>query len=269
LPVGTSAELGAQDLLIIATKGQDVARALPDILPLLHADTTVVSALNGLPWWFTQDFPGPLNNIALESVDPGGLVAAAIAPQRVVGCVVHASISRTAPGCIQVGKIGRLIFGEPAGHHSERVRWLAGACARAGVTAVASDNIRLEIWSKLWGNMNMNPISALTRAPTARMLGDPDVRALCLRMMEEMDQAGRRIGLPLDMSASERIAVTLKLGGFRTSMLNDLENGAPLEYAPLLGAVVEVAQRVGVPAPYCETVLALVRQLSQSISERG
>jgi 2-dehydropantoate 2-reductase len=184
----------------------------------------------------------------------------------VVGGVVHASICRTAPGCIRIDGIDKLILGEPSGELSVRVRQLCELFTQAGVNAIASDNIRLAIWSKLWGNMNMNPISALTRATTTQLLSDPSTRALCLRMMQEMAQAGERIGLPFTMTAAERIDVTLKLGGFKTSMLNDLEAGLPLEYAPMLGGVVEVAQRLGVPAPCCETVLALVSLLSQSTS---
>jgi 2-dehydropantoate 2-reductase len=263
---GCSAELGPQDLVIIATKAQDVGRALPDLLPLLHANTTVVAALNGVPWWFTQRFSGPLQNVVLQSVDPDGAIATAIAAGRAVGCVVHASVTRTAPGCISVGKADRLIFGEPAGGGSGRVQWLAETFERGGVKSTVSDNIRMDTWAKLWGNMNMNPISALTRAGTARMLADAEVRTLCLRMMDEMAAVGARIGLPFAMSASERMAVTLKLGDFRTSMLQDLDHGASLEYQPQLGAVVEIARQAGVAAPYCESVLGLIRQLSVSVS---
>ena len=263
---GSSAELGPQDLVIIATKSQDVGRALPDLLPLLHASTTIVAALNGVPWWFNQRFAGPLQDVVLQSVDPDGAIATAIAAERAVGCVVHASVTRTAPGCISVGKADRLIFGEPAGGSSGRVQWLAETFARSGVKSTVSDNIRMDVWAKLWGNMNMNPISALTRAGTARMLADAEVRALCLRMMEEMAAVGARIGLPFAMSASERMAITLKLGDFRTSMLQDLDHGASLEYQPQLGAVVEIARQAGVAAPYCESVLGLIRQLSVSVS---
>lgn len=266
LRAASARELGPQDVVVIATKAQDVARAAADIGMLLGPDTTVVSALNGLPWWFTQQFPGPLDNVVLESVDPGGAVAALIEARRTVGCVVHASVSRAAPGHILVGKVDKLIFGEPSGAASERVRWLVETFARGGVPTVSSPNIRMDTWAKLWGNMNMNPLSALTRATTGRLLDDPDVRTLCLRMMEEMAAAGERIGLPFAMPATERMAVTRKLGDFRTSMLQDVQNGVPLEYQPQLGAVVEVARHCGVPAPFCESVLGLIRQLSNSLS---
>jgi 2-dehydropantoate 2-reductase len=261
-------ELGPQDLLIVATKAQDVTAAIDDIVSLLGPDTAVVSALNGLPWWFTQEFAGPLDNIALDSVDPGGRVGALIAPRRAVGCVVQASVSRIAPGHIRIGKLDKLIFGEPSGAPSERVRWLAATFARAGITTVVSPDIRMDTWTKLWGNMNMNPLSALTRATSGRLLDDDDVRALCLRMMEEMAAVGAKLGLPFTMSAAERMANTRKLGDFRTSMLQDLQSGVPLEYRPQLGAVVEVARRTGTPAPFCEAVLGLIRQLSNSQSAR-
>lgn len=265
-----AAALGPQDVVIIATKAQDVSAAAEDIAALLGPETSVVSALNGLPWWFTQRFPGPLDGVALDAVDPGGAVARLIPAERTVGCVVHASVSRIGPGHIRIGKLDKLIFGEPSGAESERVRWLAATFARAGITTVVSPDIRMDTWAKLWGNMNMNPLSALTRATTARMLDDDEVRELCLRMMEEMAAAGAKIGLPFKLSAAERMAVTRKLGDFRTSMLQDLESGTPLEYQPQLGAVVEVARRTGTPAPFCEAVLGLVRQLSRSIeTQRG
>jgi 2-dehydropantoate 2-reductase len=167
---------------------------------------------------------------------------------------------------VRIGKVDKLLIGEPGGARSERVAQLCAAFSRAGIDAIASPQIRLETWAKLWGNMNMNPLSALARATTGRLLDDPEIRALCLRMMEEMAAAGASIGLPFAMSAADRMAITRKLGDFRTSMLQDLENGAALEFQPQLGAVVEVARRVGVDAPFCESVLGLIRQLSVSVS---
>jgi 2-dehydropantoate 2-reductase len=266
LNVGSAQELGPHDLVIVATKSHDVGHALDDIAALLHAGTVVVSALNGLPWWFTQNMAGPLGNQVLESVDPGGRIANLIAPERSVGCVIHASVSRNAPGCVRIDKIDKLIFGEPSGQSSERVDWLLDAFATAGIRTDASPNIRMDTWIKLWGNMTMNPLSALTRAGSARVLEDGDLRDLCLRMMEEMAAVGIRIGLPFAMSANDRMAMTRKLGDFKTSMLQDLEAGADLEYEPQLGAVIEVALKVGVPTPFCSAVLGLVRQLSNSIN---
>lgn len=260
-----AALLGPQDIVFIATKAQQLPAAVDDIATLLGPETIVVAALNGLPWWFTRNFPGPLDGLSLESIDPGGTVAQLIPLDRTVGCVVHASVSRVAPGHVRIGKVDRLVFGAPYAAPPERVRWLADTFARSGIATVVSPDIRMDAWEKLWGNMNMNPISALTRAGTARMLDDDEIRSLCLRMMEEMAAAGERIGLPFAMTAAERMAVTRKLGDFRTSMLQDLEGGSPLEYEAQLGAVVEVARRTGTPAPFCEAVLGLVRQLSRSL----
>ena len=267
LRAAPAADLGPQDMVLVATKAQHVGAALGESRALLGPSTTVVSAHNGLPWWFTRQFAGPLEDAVLESVDPGGAIAALLAPGQAVGCVVHASLWRPAPVQVQVGGVDRLIFGEPSGTDSERVRWLAGAAARAGIDGRVSHTIRRDVWTKLWGNMSLNPLSALARASTARLLDDAHVHTLCLRMMDEMAAAGERIGLPFAISAAERMGVSRRLGDFRTSMLQDLQRGAPLEYGPLLGAVVEVARRTGTPAPFCEAVLGLVRLLSQSLAE--
>lgn len=266
LPAGCGVELGPQDFVIIATKAQDVAAALPELQPMLGVHTAVVSALNGLPWWFTQRFAGPLDNQVLQAVDPQGALAAALDASRAIGAVVHASASRVGPGEVRVGKVDKLIFGEPSGASSPRLEWLVQQFTRAGITTLSSDNIRREVWAKLWGNMNMNPLSALTRATTGRLLDDPDLQQLALHMMEEMATCGARIGLPFSMSAAERMAVTRKLGDFKTSMLQDVESGGALEYLPQLGAVVEVARRLDVPAPYCSAVLGLIRQLANSLA---
>lgn len=266
LRAGAAQEFGPQDIVIIALKAQQIAAAISDLRTLIAEHTTVVPAVNGIPWWFLQNFPGPLENASLDSVDQGGRLAKLIPVEQVVGCVVHASSELLAPGCIRIGASDRLLFGSLSDRQHERMRWLIEAFTQAGVRSLASENIRLEVWSKLWGNMNMGPLSALTRATTGRLLDDPNVHALCLRMMEEMAECGRQLGLVLPLSPRERMMVTRKLGDFKTSMLQDLQHGRPLEFAPLLGAVVEIAQRLQTPAPFCESVLGLVRQLSTSVS---
>ncbi|MFI4913600.1 MAG: 2-dehydropantoate 2-reductase [Steroidobacterales bacterium] len=265
LPAAPASELGPQDVLVLAVKAHDLPAALGDLRALIGSRTTVVAAMNGLPWWFFHNFLGPLENVALESVDPGGRLAALIAPTQVIGAVVHASASRLEPGRIQVKAVDRIILGAPSGHASASLTWLVESLSRAGVRTRESRHIRLDVWAKLWGNMNMGPLSALTRATTGRLLDDPQVHALCLKMMTEMAACGARLGLDCELDPLERIAITRKLGDFRTSMLQDLESGAALEYGPLLGAVVEVAQRLALPAPYCEAVLGLIRQLALSL----
>lgn len=263
LRAGSAAEMGPQEMVLVALKAQQFTTSLNELEPLLGPDTAVVSVMNGIPWWFFTELAGPLQGQHLHSVDPQGEAASRIAAPRAVGCVVHASVQTVSPARVRVHSVDKLIFGEPQGGMSVRVQWLVDAFARAGIATQSSQNIRYDIWTKLWGNMNMNPLSALARASTLRLLDDPDVNELCVRMMTEMAAAGARLGLRPASTAQERMAMTRKLGDFKPSMLQDIEAGRPLEYAAQLGAVVEIAQRLGVPAPFCASVLGLTRLLSQ------
>jgi 2-dehydropantoate 2-reductase len=266
---GTPAELGPQDHVFLTVKAHGLTRLAAELAPLLAPCTTVSSGTNGIPWWFFQDCPGPLADAVLSSVDPGGIQAAAFPRGWALGTVVHASMRVRAPGDVQVVAAERLIVGEPDGTASPRVDELVAALRAGGINAHSTPRIREEVWAKLWGNMTMNPLSALTRSGTAALLADPQVRALCIRMMEEMQACGRVLGLDVAMTPAQRIAVTLRLGDFRTSMLMDLEAARPLEIEPQLGAVVEIADRLGVDAPQCRTVLSLVRLLSvQAVAQR-
>ena len=254
------AQLGPQDYVILALKGQDLAAAVPSIVPMLGAETTIVTAMNGLPWWFTRGLDGPLTAAPLASVDPDGTIARALNAFAVVGCVIHASAYRSAPGVIELVKADRLTFGAPTGQPSVAAERLAAAFAASGVEARATTMIRDEIWAKLWGNMTMNPLSMLTGASTGRMLDDPDVAGVCLAMMQEFARLGEVIGISLPMTAEQRMGVTRKLGDFRTSMLQDFETGRPLELDPIIGAVVELAERVGQPVPFIRAIYGLARQ---------
>lgn len=259
---GPAADLGVQDYVVLAVKAHSLPGLAPQLAPLFGPATVVISATNGIPWWFFDDFGGPLENQILESVDPDGAQARSFPRGRVLGSVVHASVRVTAPARAQVVAADRFILGEPTGAVSARARHVVEALRAGGINAQASEHIRDEVWAKLWGNMNMNPVSALTRSGTSRMLADADVRALCVRMMEEMQQCGRHLRLNSSMTAAQRIDVTQRLGDFRTSMLSDVEAGRPLELAPQLGAIVEIAQRLDVPAPFCRSILGLARLLS-------
>jgi 2-dehydropantoate 2-reductase len=259
---GTPADLGPQDFVLLTVKAQGLPQLALELAPLIGPRTTVISGTNGIPWWFFQDFGGPLADVRLDSVDPGGAQARAFPRGSALGSVVHAAVRVTAPARILVTAADRVFVGEPGGDLSERVVAVTQALRRGGIDAQQSRRIRDEVWSKLWGNMNMNPLSALTRSGTARILADPDVRTLCICMMEEMQQCGRLLGLGGAMSPAERIEVTRRLGDFHTSMLADVLAGRRLELAPQLGAVVEIAARLGVPAPYCRSILGLARCLS-------
>ena len=249
-----------------AVKGHDLPGALPAIAALLGERTLVLTAQNGIPWWFFQGgFGGPASGLVLESVDPGGALARALPAERVVGAVVHAASRVEAPGVVRLVKADRLLLGSPLGAPGGGVAALVSAFRAGGVPAEAVPDIRAEIWAKLWGNSSMNPLSALCRADAAAMLDEPGVRGLVLAMMREMAEIGARIDLPLAADPEARIAVTRRLGAFRTSMLQDLEAGRPLEAGPLLGALVELAGHLGLPAPQLRGVHGLLRLLARGL----
>ena len=251
-------ELGPQDLIIIALKAPALPRLAPTLAPLLGPATQVLPAMNGVPWWFSHGI-GALGTQPLESIDPGGVIAAALPAQRVIGCVVHASLTTRAPG-ITVHRMGRgVIIGEPAGGASARVQALAQLLTHAGFEVTASPRIRYDIWYKLWGNMTMNPFSALTGASMDRVMDDELLRAFSALAMREAAEVGNHIGCVVTESPQDRHAVTRKLGAFKTSMLQDVEAGRPLELDALVGAVREIGQRVGVATPNIDALFGLTR----------
>jgi 2-dehydropantoate 2-reductase len=253
------AQLGAQDLVIIAVKGPALAAIAAAIGPLLHDETTVLSAMNGIPWWFFDGMPGPLANAKLESVDPQAALGAAIATRRILGAVVHLAASCPAPGVSRIHFGNRLILGEPDHSASPRLARLAGELRDGGFEVDVSDHIQRDIWFKLWGNMTMNPISALTGATCDRILDDPLVNDYCCAVMAEAAAIGERIGCPIPQTPAERNAVTRKLGAFKTSMLQDVEAGRALEIDALLAAVHEIAGRIGLAVPHTSALLGLTR----------
>jgi 2-dehydropantoate 2-reductase len=259
---GSAAELGVHDYVFLTVKAQILPELAPSLGPLIGPATVVVSGTNGIPWWFFHDFGGVLANQSLQAVDPGQSQERVFPRGRVIGSVVHASARVLSPAHVQVVAADRLLLGEPDGELTGRVQELVTGLRLGGINAEASPRIRHDVWAKLWGNMNMNPLSALTRCGTSRMLADADVRELCVRMMEEMQECGRRLQLTMSMTPQERIGVTQRLGDFKTSMLADLEAGRALELAPQLGAMAEIAQRLDVPAPFVRSILALTRLIS-------
>jgi 2-dehydropantoate 2-reductase len=260
------AALGEQDAVIIAVKGQSVPAIAANAKVLLHRNGIVIPAVNGIPWWFFQ-MPGiPQSGFALSSVDPDGRTANAIAPEHVIGCVVHASAWTPQPGVVEVNGEDKLIFGEPDGAKSPRVEAFVAAFGKPPLPVVVSDNIRRDIWLKLWGNMTMNPLSVLTGATTLRMISEPDVTALVREMMMEMKRIGEKIGLPIPLMPEDRMAITRKLGDIKTSMLRDWEAGRALEIDPILGVLAEIAKRVGEPAPFLHAVLGLLRLRAENRS---
>jgi 2-dehydropantoate 2-reductase len=251
-------ELGEQDLVVIAVKAPALTAVAPAIAPLLGPRTIVLPAMNGVPWWFCKGVAG-FHDKPLESVDPGGTIDAAIAWERVLGCVVHLSASTPEPGLVQHQFGQGLIVGEPRGGPSERLAQVAELLAHAGFEVTRSDDIRHDIWYKLWGNMTMNPVSAITGATGDRVLADPLVRAFNTACMQEAAEVGRRIGCAIAQTPEDRHAITAKLGAFRTSMLQDVEAGRPIELDAIVGVVHEIGGRVGVATPNVDALFGLAR----------
>jgi 2-dehydropantoate 2-reductase len=254
-----AADLGVQDLVVLAVKGPALVSVVPGMFPLLDSATTVLSAMNGVPWWFFHGLPGPMMDTSLDSVDPAGVVSRTLPPAQVLGCVVHASCSTAEPGC-SIHKTGNgLIVGEPRGTPSPRLDAVVAALRRAKYDVSVSPRIQQDVWYKLWGNMTMNPLSALTHATSDRILDDPLVRSFVLRVMAEAAGIGARIGCAIAESGEDRMQVTRKLGAFKTSMLQDVEAGRALEIDALLAAPREIARRLDLSTPNMDALHGLTR----------
>lgn len=251
--------LGPQDLVIIAVKTPSLAQIAGKIDPLLGQETVIVTAMNGIPWWFFHGFGGSCEDKSLDTVDPDGVIAAGISSARVIGGVVHGSWKVEEPGLVQHVAGNRLIVGEPAGGKTQRAKMVADTLTNAGYDVEISSCIQREIWYKLLGNMTMNPISALTGATCDRILDDPLVGRFTLDIMAEAGRIGAQIGCPIEQSGEERNALTRRLGAFKTSMLQDVEAGKPVEIDALVAAVREIGQMTGEPTPSIDTLLGLSR----------
>lgn len=256
-------ELGVQDLVVIAVKGPALTEVARGLAPLLAAHTLVMPAMNGVPWWFGRGVPA-LEGAPLESVDPGGEIARAIPMAQVIGCVVHASTFTSEPGLVE-HKMGQgLIVGEPGGGESARVRELGSLLAQAGFEVTVSPDVRKDIWYKLWGNMTMNPVSAITGAPVDRVMADPLVLAFVSAAMREAAAVGAQIGCAIEQTPEDRHVITRKLGSFKPSMLQDVEAGRALELDAIVTVVCEIAQRVGVATPNIDALLGLTRLFART-----
>ncbi len=256
------ADLGPQDLVVVAVKAPAMADVATGIAPLLGSNTTVLTAMNGVPWWFFQGFGGKLQGTTLNTIDPEGRIAQAIPAHHVVGCVVHASCSLDAPGVVRHHFGQGLILGEPAeqnGKVSTRVQQLVADLQTAGFNASASAQIQKDVWYKLWGNMTVNPISAITSATTDLILKDDLVRDFVSKVMLEAKAIGEKIGIPIAQTPEDRHAVTMKLGAFKTSMLQDVEAGKTVELDALVSGVQELGQLTQISTPYTDALLGLSR----------
>jgi 2-dehydropantoate 2-reductase len=261
-PVNASAspsELGVQDLVVLAVKAQSMPDVAMCISPLLGPQTVVLTAMNGVPWWFFEGFGGQLEGTRLKAVDPEGTIARAIPARHIIGCVVHASCSVDAPGVVRHVFGNGLIIGEPSGGTSARVSELTALLTNAGFDTKVSPQIQKDAWYKLWGNMSTNPVSAITGATTDKIIADDLVREFTSRVMLEAREIGARIGVPIEQMPEDRHQITRKLGAFRTSMLQDVDAGKSVELDALVTVVTELGQLTGVPTPFTDALLGLAR----------
>jgi 2-dehydropantoate 2-reductase len=253
------ADLGAQEMVIVAVKAPSMTAVASAIAPLIGPETIVLTAMNGVPWWFFEGFGGEYAGRRLKAVDPDGALAAAIPGKHIMGCVVHASFALKSPGFAQHHFGNKLIVGEPSGQKTPRVQAVVAMLAAAGIETVLSEQIQKDAWFKLWGNMTVNPVSAITGATTDLIMGDDLVRGFISSVMLEAKEIGARIGIPIDQRPEDRHAMTLKLGAFRTSMLQDVDAGRPVELDALVSVVRELGQMTGVATPYTDVLLGLAR----------
>jgi 2-dehydropantoate 2-reductase len=249
--------LGVHDLVVLALKAPALPETAPSLEPLIGPQTQIVPMLNGVPWWFTDE--------PLWSVDPELAIADALPIDQVAGCVVHASCFRNAPNHVVVKHAEKLILGEPGGGPSERIEQLRTTFENGGIRCEASDNVRRAIWYKLWGNATINPMSALTRSTADKLLQEPTVRGLMAEAMDELAAVGAAIDCPISETAEDRMAVTERLGAFKSSMLQDVEAGRPIELEALLGAPREIAGRVGVATPQLDRIYAMTRLMGENL----
>jgi len=253
------AELGPQDYVILTLKAHSVIAIVDQIMPLLGPKTAIVTAQNGILWWYFHALPGPWENRHLESVDPGGRVWNALGADRAIGCVVYPSCEIVEPGIVKHIDGNRFMLGEPDGSKSDRVIALSRLMTEAGLKAPVRKKIRDDIWFKLLGNATFNPVSVLTGATLEQMGTDPDVHSVIYTMMDEAQNVATRFGVKFAMSIDKRIDGGTAVGAHKTSMLQDLEAGRPLELDALVASVVEMARLVDMPTPTIDAVLALVR----------
>jgi len=253
------ARLGPQDYVIVAVKAQSLAGVAERIGPLVGADTSILTAMNGVPWWFFDRLKFGNGRERLESLDPGGKLSRAMPTGRIVGCVIHLAASTPEPGLISHNMGKRLILGEPGGTNTARTTRIAEALAAAGFEAVTSEFIEKEFWVKLLGNVSFNPVSALTMTTADRLIEDQEIKAYMVQIIREVLAIGRAVGVDADIDPEARIDMARHLGKFKTSMLQDMEAGKPLEIDGLLAGTLEIAQKAGVHAPFTESLFGLIR----------
>ena len=260
---------GDYDVIFLAVKAQQVAGLAKDVSRLLGPKTVVVTLQNGVPWWFFHKLAGPYEGRPVQVADPGGVIAANIPPDRIIGAVVYPAAELIAPGVVKVVEGDRFSLGEPDGTKSERVRDVSDVLTRSGLKAPVSSDIRAEIWLKLWGNIVFNPVSALTHATLVEICRFPPTRALAAAIMAEAQVVAEKLGIRVRISIDKRIAGAEAVGAHKTSMLQDVESGRPLELETLVGSVVELARLTETPTPALDAVYACASLLATVLGADG
>jgi 2-dehydropantoate 2-reductase len=254
--------------VLLTLKAHQVPDVLPELRALFGPETAVVTMINGVPWWYFHKLPGPWEDQRLDSVDPGGVIASFIEPHRLIGSVVYPAAELVEPGVVRVIEGNRFTLGELDGSRSPRIERLSEALMKAGFKAPVSKDIRGEIWVKLWGNLCLNPLSALTHATLEDICRFPASRELVATMMREGQQVGEKLGVQFKISIDKRIAGAEAVGAHKTSMLQDVEHGRALELEALVGSVVELGRITGVPVPTVATVYAIAQLLAKTLADR-
>jgi 2-dehydropantoate 2-reductase len=260
---GDLASIGHADVIFLGVKAHGLTTLAPQLRPLFGPETAVVSTQNGIPWWYFQGIGGALDGLRLERVDPGGIIAAAIEPRRVVGSLAYFATDIVEPGVIRHTEGNKISFGEPDGTKSDRARTIAEPLIAAGFRCPINQRFRHEIWVKLLGNVAFNPISALTRGTLEELARDPDVAGVIRTLMAETEAVAAKLNIELPISIDQRMAGAEKVGAHKTSMLQDFEAGRPLEIEAIVGAVVELGDRLGVAMPATKTVYACAKMLDE------
>jgi 2-dehydropantoate 2-reductase len=263
--IGDLAEAGDCDVIFLGVKAHSLTQLAPQITPLIRENTTVVSTQNGIPWWYFQIGAGEFADMPLERVDPGGVIAKSIDPRCVLGSIAYLATDVAEPGVIRHTEGHRVSLGEPDGSKSERSRAIAEALIKGGLRAPVTQRLRNEIWVKLLGNVAFNPMSALTRATMVRMTRDPEVAMLARKIMAEVIQVANKLGIELAVSIDQRMAGVEKMGEHKTSMLQDLEAGRPMELEAIVGVVIDIGEKLGVSMEHTRAVYACTKLLAESI----
>lgn len=262
------ATVGVVDVVILSLKAHSLADFAPKLTPLLGPETTVVSAQNGLPWWYFYRHGGGFDGLEIEAIDPGGAISRSLPPGRAIGCVIYCSTSIEEPGVIEHLEGTRFALGEPDKSKSERCRRIADAFIRSGLRAPVRADIRRDIWVKLLGSLAFNPLSAITRATLGDIVKFPPTRLLAHAIMLEGDEVARGLGIEIGIAPEQRLAGAEKVGPHKTSMLQDLEAGRPLELDAIVGAVIEVADKLNIPVPQTRTVYACAKLLDRQVTNK-